>query len=250
MAEPRRLLILGGTTEGVALAARAATVAGLTVVSSLAGRTRNPRRPEGALRVGGFGGADGLQGYLRDAGIDLVVDATHPFAATITANAVAACAAADRPLLALRRPEWSRAPDDEWIEVDSVAEAAACAAAHGRRVFVTVGGGELGIFADRPGPWLLARVMETGGAPKDLANGIVVTARGPFAIEDEIALMTEHRIDCLVTKNAGGQATYAKIAAARSLGLPVVMVRRPPLPESECVETVDAAIDWLRARIA
>ncbi len=249
MAERRRLLVLGGTGDAIALAARAAGLAGLSVVSSLAGRTRNPRMPEGDLRVGGFGGPDGLADYLRDENIDLVVDATHPFAARITANAVAAGDGAGRPLLVLRRPQWRPEPDDHWVEVDSVAESAIAAGEHGARIFVTVGRSEIGPFRDRPDLWLLVRLMESAAEPLGIADGVTVVARGPFDAEDEMRLMTEHRIDCVVTKNAGGDATYGKIAAARSLGLPVIMVRRPTAPETEAVETIDAAIDWLKARL-
>jgi precorrin-6A/cobalt-precorrin-6A reductase len=248
MAE-RRLLILGGTGDAIALAARAAELPGLTVVSSLAGRTRNPRAPEGDLRVGGFGGPDGLAEYLRDSEIGLVIDATHPFAIQITANAIAACDGAARPLLALRRPEWLREAGDRWVEVDTVADAAEVVGDQGRRAFVTVGRGEIGPFEGRADLWFLVRLMEVGDGSLDISDGEIVIARGPFEIEGEKRLMRDHRIDCLVTKNAGGDATYAKIAAARAIGLPVVMVRRPPLPDIEGVETIDAAINWLEARL-
>ena len=250
MAEHRRLLVLGGTGDAIALAARAVDLAGLSIVSSLAGRTRNPRTPAGELRVGGFGGADGLADYLRDEKIDLVVDATHPFAATITANAVKACAGARRPLLALRRPEWRPEPGDRWVEVATVAAAAEAAATHGSRIFVTVGRGEIGPFERRPDLWLLVRLMEADDDPPDIADGRIVIARGPFDVADDTRLMAEHRIDCVATKNAGGDATHGKIAAARALGLPVIMVRRPTVPETEAVESIDAAIDWLKARLA
>lgn len=247
MAE-RRLLILGGTGDAIALAARAAALPGLSVVSSLAGRTRNPRAPEGELRIGGFGGARGLADYLRANDIGLVIDATHPFAARITTNTMEACKTAARPLLALRRPEWRRETGDNWVEVDSVADAAGAVGDHGRRVFVTVGSGEIGPFEGRADLWLLVRLMEAG-RPPEIAGGEIVVARGPFAVADETRLMAGHRIDCLVTKNAGGDATYAKIAAARALGLPVVMVRRPAVLDTEGVETIDAAIDWLKSRL-
>ncbi len=250
MAERRRLLVLGGTGEAIALAARAADLAGLSIVSSLAGRTRNPRTPAGELRIGGFGGADGLATYLRDEKIDLVVDATHPFAARIAENAVAACAEAHRPLLALRRPEWRPEPDDRWIEVVTVAEAAEAAGTHGRRIFVTVGRSELGPFEGRPDLWLLVRLIEHAAEPPEIADGEIIVARGPFDAADDKRLMTAHRIDCVATKNAGGDATYGKIAAARALGLPVIMVRRPPVRECESVDTIDAAIDWLKAWLA
>ena len=160
MAERRRLLILGGTGEAIELAARAGGLPGLTIVFSLAGRTRKPRMPEGDLRTGGFGGPEGLAAYLRDESIDLVVDATHPFAARITTNAVAACEVAGCPLLGLRRPQWRPEPDDRWVEAHSVAEAADLAGEYGRRIFVTVGRSEIGPFEERPGLWLLVRLME------------------------------------------------------------------------------------------
>ena len=240
-----RLLVLGGTGDAVELAGRAARLPGLSVVSSLAGRTRNPRLPEGGLRVGGFGGAGGLAGYLRDEDIDLVIDATHPFAERISANAVAACNESGRPLLALRRPQWRPEPGDRWVEVDTVPEAAEAAGTHGRRIFITVGRSEIGPFENRPDLWLLVRLMEPPAEPLGIADGEIVVARGPFETAGETSLMTGHRVDCLATKNAGGEATYAKIAAARALGLPVIMVRRPTVPETEAVETVSAAIDWL-----
>ena len=249
MAERRRLLVLGGTGEAIALAARAAKLPGISVVSSLAGRTRNPRVPEGDLRVGGFGGPEGLARYLRHENIDLVIDATHPFAARITANAATACDGAGRPILALRRPQWRPGPDDRWVGVDSVTDSAIAAGEHGRRVFVTVGRTELGPFRDRPDLWLLVRLMEAAVEPLGIADGATVIARGPFDAEDEMRLMSEHRIDCVVTKNSGGDATYGKIAAARALGLPVIMVRRPATPKIDAVETIDAAIDWLTARL-
>ena len=130
-----------------------------------------------------------------------------------------------------------------------MAESAITAGNHGSRIFVTVGRTEFGPFRDRPDLWLLVRLMETAAEPLGIADGVTVVARGPFDAEDEVSLMTEHRIDCVVTKNAGGDATYGKIAAAQSLGLPVIMVRRPTAPETEAVETIDAAIDWLKAQL-
>jgi precorrin-6A/cobalt-precorrin-6A reductase len=260
MAEPRRLLILGGTGEAVRLANRAAELPDVSVISSLAGRTRAPRAPKGDIRIGGFGGTDGLAAYLRGESIDLVIDATHPFADRISENAATACEAAARPLLALRRPEWLREPTDKWVEVDSVgasvamaespAPTVAMAESHGPRVFVTVGRTELAPFQKHPELWLLIRLMEPESEPPGIAHGTIIIDRGPFSTEDEIRLMTTHRIDCLVTKNSGGDATYGKIAAARALGLPVIMVRRPSLPKTESVEDIDAAIDWLKARLA
>ena len=249
MTERRRLLILGGTGEAHALAARADALPGLHVVSSFAGRTQQRRLPKGEHRVGGFGGAGGLADYLQTAGIDLVVDATHPFASQISENAIEACARAGRPLVGVRRPEWRKQTGDRWIEVAGVEGAADAMAEHGGRIFVTVGRGEIGPFEGRPDLWLLVRLMEMGGNPPAIANGEIIASRGPFRVDDETRLMTGHRIDCLATKNSGGEATYAKIAASRALGLPVIMVRRPPVADAESVDTVEGAIDWLKARL-
>jgi len=239
------LLILGGTGEAAALAARAALVPQLRVITSLAGRTSAPLAPHGELRRGGFGGADGLAAYLRDAAIDLVVDATHPFAAVISRHAAEACARAGKPSLMLVRPPWQRQSGDRWIEVDDLAGAAAALPGLARRVFLSVGRQELRTFRAVRDCWFLVRLIEPPRAALPLAEAEIITARGPFTVEDERQLMTSRRIEALVSKNSGGDATYAKIAAARELGLPVVMVRRPPPPPGEIVEAVEAALDWI-----
>ena len=239
-----KILVLGGTTEGRALAAACAAVPGLEVISSLAGRTSSPLLPAGAVRVGGFGGVDGLVGYLREHRIDAIVDATHPFAATMTAHAVAAAARAGEPLLVLRRPGWTEQTGDEWRRVPDLAAAAALVPGLGERVFLTTGRQSIAAFAEVDACWFLARSVEppAGQLPQRLE---VLLERGPFTVAGELALLAEHRIDVLVSKDSGG--TTAKLDAARELGLPVVLVDRPPAPPAtETAPTVAAAIAWLR----
>jgi precorrin-6A/cobalt-precorrin-6A reductase len=245
-----RLLILGGTGEALALAERAQRLPGLQVITALAGRTTRPTPPQGELRSGGFGGAGGLAAYLEETSIDLVVDATHPFATQISRHAAAACAQTGRPLLMLVRPPWERAPGDRWIDVDTMAAAAAALAGMVRRAFLTVGRQELDAFAVLEGHWFLVRVIEPPANGLPLRDYALVAARGPFTVEGETRLMREHRIEALVSKNSGGAATYAKIAAARKLALPVVMVRRPRLPEAERVADVAGAMAWIARRLA
>lgn len=232
------ILILGGTGEARRLAARLPG----EVVSSLAGRVTDPRLPEGEVRIGGFGGVDGLAEWLRANDITAVVDATHPFAAGITANAVAATARVGVPLLVLRRPGWTPEPGDDWRWVDSLAEAAA--ALPGDRVFLTTGRQDIGVFAGCP-QYFLARSVEPPEPPLPQRLHVLLD-RGPFTVDGEVALMREHAVDVLVTKDSGGDQTSAKLVAARRLGLPVVVVRRPPAPAAPTVETVDAAVDWIR----
>ncbi len=245
----RRLLILGGSAEALALAGQAVALDGLHVVTSLAGRTRRPVAPAGETRTGGFGGAEGLARYLREAEIDLVIDATHPFAAVISGNAARACEATGVPRLALVRPEWTRRAGDEWIEVADVEAAAAALPAAGRRVFLALGGKHLAPFAGVESAWFLVRAIEPPAAARLLENCTVIAARGPFTLEDETALLGRHRIDAVVSRNSGGEGAYAKIAAARALGLPVLMIRRPPPPPDPRAANVEDAIAWLRARL-
>lgn len=227
------ILILGGTGEARELASR------VPAISSLAGRVSSPRLPVGEVRIGGFGGVDGLTQWLRDNEIDAVVDATHPFARQITANAYEACARVGVPFLVLRRPGFE--PGDGWHWVDSVAEAARDLP--GSRVFLTTGRQDLAEFAGCP-HWFLARMVEPPEPP--MPHRIeVLLSRGPFTVDGELELMRSHRIDVLVTKDSGGGMTSAKLEAARQLGVPVVIVRRPPLPPAETVTTVDAALSWL-----
>ena len=237
-----RVLILGGTTEAAALARG---LSGVGVITSLAGRTRAPAALPGEVRVGGFGGAEGLAAYLEERGITAVVDATHPFAATISRHAEAACRLRPTPRLILARPAWTRQPGDRWIEVDDMAAAVAAISA-GARVFLTVGRQELTAFASRTDAWMLARVIDPPEQPIDGVT--LVTGRGPFDLEAERALLAEHGITVVVAKNSGGEASYPKLAAARELNIPVIMVRRPELPPGEVVGTVEEALDWLKRR--
>jgi precorrin-6A/cobalt-precorrin-6A reductase len=248
---PRRLLILGGTGEAAALAAWAVERFGarVEVVTSLAGRLARETAIAGKVRVGGFGGADGLAAYLRAHHVDAVVDATHPFAARISAHAREACANAAVPRLVLDRPPWRPTPQDRWIEVADMAGAAQALPGLGRRAWLTVGSGEIAAFAGLEGVWFLVRLISMPKEPLPLGlpgrDYEIVLGRGPFTLEGERALMARNRIDVLVSKQSGGPATEAKLVAAREAGLPVVMVRRPRPEPGERVESVSAALDWL-----
>lgn len=245
MPDPRRLLILGGTAEAAAIAAAAAALPGLTVMSSLAGRTAGAGRDvAGSVRIGGFGGADGLAAFLAAERIDAVIDATHPFAAAISAHARAACDAVGVARLVLTRPMWRPEPGDVWIEVETAAGAAARVPDFGRSAFLTVGFGSLAPFAACAGVRFLVRLVDP--RPLPLAAEIVL-GKGPFAAEDECALMRSRGIDLLVSKASGGPRP-AKLDAARTLALPVLLLRRPPTEPGDIVETVAAALAWLRRR--
>jgi precorrin-6A/cobalt-precorrin-6A reductase len=226
----QHVLILGGTAEARELAASLAARPGVRVTTSLAGRVSRPGALDGDVRIGGFGGAEGLAEWLRAHHVDAVADATHPFAAGITANAARAAAAVGVPAVVLRRPGWEPGPGDRWHSVASLAEAADLLPSLGRRVFLTTGRLGLAAFARVPELYFLVRSVEAPEPPMPRHTEVLL-ARGPFSVEDETALLREHRIDVLVTKDSGGASTSAKLTAARALGLPVVVVRRPPLPE-------------------
>lgn len=237
----KSILILGGTGEARALAG-ALFARGLDVTTALAGRTQSPRLPEGRVRIGGFGGAEGLAAFLAAEKFEWLVDATHPFAAQISANAVAAAEIAGIPLLRLTRPGWTQPPGAAWLPVADMA-AAATALPHGARVLLTIGRQEVSAFFSRSDCTFIARVID---APDTVPEGWkIITARGPFTRDEELALLRDEGITHLVSKNAGGDQTRAKIDAAHALGLPVVMVERPALPEAETVATIEAALAWL-----
>ncbi|GAA4829491.1 cobalt-precorrin-6A reductase [Saccharopolyspora rosea] len=238
-----RVLVLGGTGEARALAARLVERPGTHVTSSLAGRVREPRLPPGQVRVGGFGGADGLAEWLRRERIDALVDATHPFARAITDNAVTAAERAGVPRLLLRRPGWRPGPGDDWRPVPSMPAAAAALPGLGERVFLSTGRQGLAHFAALD-LWFLVRTVDPPEPPLP-ARTEVLTARGPFTVDEEADLLRRHRIDVLVTKDSGGAMTAAKLTAARELGLPVVVVQRPPQPAGPSAETVAEAVAWL-----
>ncbi|MFG2899299.1 cobalt-precorrin-6A reductase [Streptomyces zaomyceticus] len=221
------ILILGGTTEARALAGL--LHGEVRVTSSLAGRVANPRLPEGEVRIGGFGGVDGLVEWIGGHAVDAVIDATHPFAERISFNAARAAATAHVPLLALRRPGWVPEEGDRWVPVPSLEAAAGALDGLGERVFLTTGRMGLAAFADRP-EWFLVRSVDAPDAPVP-ARAEILLDRGPFTLDGERELLARHRIDVLVTKDSGGAATAPKLTAAREAGLPVVVVRRPPVPE-------------------
>ncbi|MFF7987981.1 cobalt-precorrin-6A reductase [Streptomyces sp. NPDC007901] len=224
------VLILGGTAEARELAAALAPHAGVRVTTSLAGRVTRPGALPGEVRVGGFGGATGLAGWLRERQVDALVDATHPFAETITANAARAAAETGVPAVVLRRPGWRPGPGDRWHPVGSLAAAADLLPRFGPRVLLTTGRLGLSAFAHLTDRHFVVRSVEPPEPPLP-PHTEVLLARGPFTVADETALLRENLIDVLVTKDSGGAATAAKLTAARESGLPVVVVRRPPLPD-------------------
>ncbi|WP_435975165.1 cobalt-precorrin-6A reductase [Streptomyces sp. Qhu_M48] len=221
------VLILGGTAEARALAGL--LHGEVRVTSSLAGRVASPRLPEGEVRIGGFGGVDGLVEWIGGHAVDAVIDATHPFAERISFHAARAAATAHVPLLALRRPGWVPVAGDDWREVGSLEEAAEALDGVGDRVFLTTGRMGLAVFADRP-EWFLVRSVDAPEAPVP-ARVELLLDRGPFTLDGEREILARHRIDVLVTKDSGGAATAPKLTAAREAGIPVVVVRRPPVPE-------------------
>lgn len=236
-----RVLLLGGTAEGRALAK--ALHPQVDIVSSLAGRVPDPALPVGPVRVGGFGGVAGLRRYLHDERIDAVVDATHPFAATMTAHAAQACAELRVPHLVLARPAWD--PGSATVVASDGAAAKEVAEQGYSRVFLTTGRSGVAAFADSDA-WLLIRAVTP---PDDTAmprHHQLLLSRGPYHYDDELRILNEHRIEVLVTKNSGGEMTRAKVDAAAALKVPVVMVARPPLPEgARTVGTVEAAARWV-----
>lgn len=241
-----RVLLLGGTGEARRLAARLVDD-GVPVLSSLAGRVADPVLPPGEVRVGGFGGAVGLAAWLEEHPVAAVVDATHPFAAGMTANAAQACALAGVPLLRLQRPGWTPRSGDDWRWVGSLPEAAGAVAGFAH-VFLTTGRLGLAAFAGLRAHCVVRSVDPP--EPPLPARTTVVLARGPFTVEEERALMVEQGIDVVVTKDSGGHMTEAKLTAARDLGVPVVLVRRPPLPPGVPVAaTVEEALAWV-ARVS
>jgi precorrin-6A/cobalt-precorrin-6A reductase len=239
----QNLLILGGTTEASQLA-RAVADRGIPAILSYAGRVANPRAQPLPTRVGGFGGVDGLARYLRDHNITHLIDATHPFAAQMSSNADAAAKMASIPLAALTRPPWQAIDGDNWTHVPDIPAAAKALAGAPRRVMLALGRLHLAEFTKQSQHHYLLRLVDE---PEDLPlpSCTVIVARGPFDIEGDTALLRDHNIDVVVSKNAGGAGAEAKIHAARALNIPMIMIDRPALPERTEIATVAGIFDWL-----
>lgn len=242
---PLRVLLLGGTSEAASLAQRLADDKTVAATLSLAGRTANPAASPLPVRVGGFGGVEGLSGYLTRENIDLLIDATHPFAANISRNAISAAAAARIPLLAVERPPWTPTKGDDWTEYDSIEAAIAGLPATPQNVFSGLGQQAIGALSGAPQHRYVIRVVDASEPPANLPHATIIAARGPFHTEDDIALFTRHGIRHVLAKNAGGNATYAKIEAARQLGIKVHMVRRPAIGLRPTVTSVEEALAWI-----
>ncbi|MFN8953145.1 MAG: cobalt-precorrin-6A reductase [Aphanizomenon sp.] len=240
-----RVLILGGIGDAVELAIKIANIPGIEVITSLAGRTREPANLPGNVRTGGFGGVWGLTNYLREMQIDLLIDATHPFANQISENAAAATQEVGIPRLMVIRPPWEKLEDDDWLEVEDNLAAATALANRAKRVFLTIGRQEIGTFAHLQDIWFLMRMIDPPNTDVIIPPGLILCDRGPFNLENEQEILLKYNIDTIVSKNSGGNATYPKIIAARKLGIKVVMVNRPPVPPGKQVADVDSACKWL-----
>lgn len=248
-----RLLILGGTGEARALAAAVTNWEGLTVISSLAGRTKSPQLPVGEVRRGGFGGVEGLVAYLRSHHIDWLIDATHPFAAQMSAQGQQAATCCEIPYLRLERPPWQPVAGDYWLRVGSHEGAVALLPSLGERFFLTIGRQEVHHYRGIPGAWFLLRSIDPP-EPHHMPAGELLLAQGPFEVVAERELLQRYGIGAVVSKNSGGPETYGKIAAARELGLPVVMIDRPAGPDAQShvgqvVDEVESAVSWLRRQL-
>lgn len=241
-----RALILGGIADASLLATEIAR-AGIDAVYSYGGRTRAPADQPLPTRIGGFGGVAGLADYIRREGITHVIDATHPFAAEMSRNAVEACAQTGTPLIALERAPWTRAPDDKWIEVGDVAVAAAALPEAPARVFLGIGRQHIAPFAARPQHAYTLRFVDPPEAPLPFAADVIVS-RGPFTLDGELEMLRSRGIAWIVARNSGGDGARAKVDAARILGLPVIMISRPNLPERLRVESVTEVMQWLGHR--
>ncbi len=240
-----RVLLLGGSTEASALAKLLAQDGRFEATLSLAGRTASPRAQPVATRTGGFGGVEGLARYLRRERIDVLVDATHPFAAQMSRNAIEAAAAARTPLLAVERPAWQPQPGDNWTLAPDMAAAVQAIGSAPRKVFSGIGSLALAELQAAPQHTYVVRLIDLPKVPLALPDIVFVQACGPFTVEDDIRLFREHGVEVVLAKNAGGDATVSKIEAARALGLPVTMVQRPFIPPRPTVATAEEAMAWL-----
>ncbi|HTR11946.1 MAG TPA: cobalt-precorrin-6A reductase [Roseiarcus sp.] len=245
-----RLLILGGTSEASALAQRLAEAPGVAPILSLAGATEKPAPSPIPKRIGGFGGADGLAAYLRAERIGAIVDATHPFAVRVSANAVQAARTTETPLVVFTRPPWKSQEGDRWTEVQTIDKAVDVLGPRRKIVFLTQGGLRLATFARAPQHRYVVRAIDRPSEIDALPDCKLILARGPFALADELELMRNERINVLVTKNSGGAATYPKIEAARMLKIQVVIVQRPKPPEAMTLHALDDVMAWITAHRA
>lgn len=247
--EPKRVLILGGTGEAAKLARKVAEIPDITVITSLAGRTPQPVVSSETSRIGGFGGIAGLTDYLRQQRIDFLIDATHPFAAQISGNAAAAAIQAGIPRLMLVRPAWEPTAGDRWIEVEDCEAAAPILPSLAQRIFLSIGRQELATFVHLEHLWFLMRAIAPPSPDDPVPPGKFLAERGPFSVNNERSLLQQYDIQAIVSKNSGGDATYAKIIAAREWGIPVVMIQRPPAPPGEQVSDVESTLLWLGNRL-
>jgi precorrin-6A/cobalt-precorrin-6A reductase len=241
------VLILGGTTEARSLAASLAGRDDIAATLSLAGRTTAPLTQPVPTRSGGFGGVEGMVEFLRAKRVEVLIDATHPYAARISANAARAAQRTGTPLIAVRRPPWTAVTGDRWTEVADSRAAVRAIGATARRVFLALGRQDLEAFAAAPQHHYLVRSVE----PVTLCvpSACYITARGPFEEAAELDLLRSNAIEVVVAKNSGGAATYGKMAAARALGIPVLLLQRPANPGGESVETVEQALSWLQHQL-
>lgn len=244
MSATPNVLLLGGTTEASALARLLAT-RGIAATLSYAGRTEAPRAQPVPTRTGGFGGIGALADYMREHRVTHLVDATHPFAATMSANAVAAAREAEVPLLALTRLAWTPAPGDRWTHVAGIAEAVEELAGSPRRIMLALGRMHVAAFASQPQHHYLLRFVDAPGAAPALPRHTLIVDRGPFTAAGDVRLMQDHATELVVCKNAGGIGAQAKLIAARQLGLPVLMIDRPALPPRREVQNPHHVLAWL-----
>lgn len=238
------ILVLGGTTQASALA-KALAERGMRAMLSYAGRTDSPRPQPIPTRTGGFGGAEGLAAYLREQGVTHLVDATHPFAAVMSRNAVMAAQDAGVAHIMLTRPPWIACPEDRWTRVEDIAEAVEALAGPPQRVMLALGRMHVDAFSAQPQHHYLLRFVDRPTTPPGLPRHDLVVDRGPFTVEGDRRLMQDHGIEIVVSKNAGGQGAEAKLAAARELGLPVIMIDRPTAPAAHVAHSVVEVLEWL-----
>ncbi|NTF08660.1 cobalt-precorrin-6A reductase [Agrobacterium rubi] len=246
----RSILILGGTADARILAGKLADESGYRILLSMAGRTRDPVAQPVPMRSGGFGGASGLARFIEDNAFDLLVDATHPYAARISANAVEAAGIAGVPLVALERPAWVKTPGDDWREVPDVDSAVTALGQESYTAFLALGRQELLPFEAAPQHHYLIRSVDPVEPPLVVPHARYITARGPFALADEVTMLRDNGVEAVVCKNSGGAAAYGKIEAARQLGIPVIMIARPAHPCGDTVSDIDTALSAIRHQLS